>query len=153
MQSHTKLKNKSENGYEKAISAKHNPHKTIETHDFQGVNTEYYTDLTNKILQTFYPKICPHCSTPLTKQLPTRPYSIRYTTLIGKGPLFQLRPPMILNLCTYHGNILADIFGPLKIKRLHHPSKTDYQFIIKQAIFLFNPVTPPKYTHQTPQQK
>jgi len=62
-------------------------------------HTEYFQTLTDSILNTFYPKFCPHCNIQLSKNIKNRPYSIRcnnchyQTSRLSGTPLAHMRLP------------------------------------------------------------
>ena len=67
---------------------------------FPHLNTHYYTGLTKKLLDEFYPKSCPVCKTKLTSEIATRETAVRCPRCYYQGsrtaytPLHNLRLPL-----------------------------------------------------------
>ncbi|WP_230457468.1 transposase [Leptospira santarosai] len=66
-----------------------------------AINIDFFTDLTKKILNDFYPKYCPNCpDTLLTKEISTQPELIRcvqcryLTSRISYTPLHNMKIPL-----------------------------------------------------------
>ncbi|AOP33819.1 transposase [Leptospira tipperaryensis] len=66
-----------------------------------GINIDFFTNLTKKILNDFYPKYCPNCpDTLLTKEISTQPELIRcegcryLTSRLSYTPLHHMKLPL-----------------------------------------------------------